>query len=160
MAFEHHLRTPLLYLPLGLLCSLSFCVEHHIGIGGIVVHRGVELNLSTSSERVAYCLVLAQPLTELHDRGLIRCEVHKGVFLQHRQDIEVVDILQYILYVPTSVLKYGGSTKNTTWGVAFNHSKTSSIRLGKPLHIYYRGSRGDDAASDSRLSGCEQSVSC
>lgn len=90
MAFEHHLRTPLLYRPLGLLCSLSFSVEHHIGIGCVVVHRSVELNLSTSSERVAYCLVLAQPLTELHDRGLIRCEVHKGVFLQHRQDIEVV----------------------------------------------------------------------
>lgn len=49
----------------------------------VVVHSSVKLGLTTSLKRVADCLVLTQPLTELLNKRYIRYEIHKSAFLQH-----------------------------------------------------------------------------
>ena len=62
-------------------------VEHHIRIVGIVVHCGVELNLSAVPEWVADGGILAQPIAKLNDR---RCEVYELMPGQDGKHIEVV----------------------------------------------------------------------
>ena len=46
-------------------------VEHHIRIVGIVVHCGVEFHLAAVLERVAHGRVLAEPVAEFYDGGLV-----------------------------------------------------------------------------------------
>ena len=68
--------------------SSSFWV--YICIVGIVVHCGVELNLSAVPEWVADGGILAQPIAKLNDRRFVRCEVYELMPGQDGKHIEVV----------------------------------------------------------------------
>ncbi len=46
-------------------------VEHHIRIVGIVVHCRIEFHLAAVLERVAHGRVLAEPVAEFYDGGLV-----------------------------------------------------------------------------------------
>ena len=65
-------------------------VEHHVGIGGIVVHVGVEFGFRTAIEGVSDALVYANPVAELQDGRLVGCEVDEGVAGENSQDVEIV----------------------------------------------------------------------
>lgn len=60
-------------MPLGgnAMSLLLLGVEHHIRIVGIVVHRRVEFHLAAVLERVAHGRVLAEPVAEFYDGGLV-----------------------------------------------------------------------------------------
>ena len=61
-------------------------VEHHIRIVGIVVHCGVEFDLTAVLEWVADGGILAK----LNDRRFVRCEVYELMPGQDGKHIEVV----------------------------------------------------------------------
>ena len=46
-------------------------VQHHVGVGGIVVHAGVEFGFRTTVEGVAEALVFSNPFTQLEDGGFV-----------------------------------------------------------------------------------------
>lgn len=46
-------------------------VQHHVSVGGIVVHVGIELGFRTTVKRVPDALVCAYPFTQFEYRGLV-----------------------------------------------------------------------------------------
>ena len=47
--------------------GLGCCVQHHVGVGGLVVNRGIEGQASAFLKGVADVLVFTHPLAQFDD---------------------------------------------------------------------------------------------
>ena len=71
-------------------CLNIILTQHHIGVGGVEVGVGIERGFGAAFERIAEVAVLAHPIAQLEDRGLVGGEIDEAVAVEDVQHIEVV----------------------------------------------------------------------
>ena len=71
-------------------CLNIIFTQHHIGVGGVEVGVGIECGFGAAFERIAEVAVLAYPIAQLEDGGLVGGEIDEAVAVEDVQHIKVV----------------------------------------------------------------------